>query len=44
MGAGMYRGKKVSLHERKTQAQEVNEDKHDATSIEIGGSIPTLAL
>lgn len=28
----------------KKQAQEVNEDKHDTTSVEIGGSIPTLAL
>ena len=26
------------------QAQEVNKDKHDASSIEIGGSNPTLAL
>ena len=28
----------------KKQAQEVKEDKHDASSIEIGGSSPTLAL
>ena len=29
---------------KKIQAQEVNLDKHDASSIEIGGSNPTLAL
>jgi len=47
MGAGMYKGNKVSLQERKEkhqQAQEVNVDKHDTSSIEIGGSSPTLAL
>lgn len=43
MGAGMYKGKKVSLSERK-QAQEVNVDKRRASSSEIGGSSPTLAL
>jgi hypothetical protein len=44
MGAGMYKGKKITLQERKTQAQEVNKDKHDASSIEIGSSNLTLAL
>lgn len=46
MGAGMYKGEKISLTERKIhfQAQEVNVDKHDTSSIEIGGSSPTLAL
>jgi hypothetical protein len=43
MGAGMYKGEKITLAERQ-QAQEVNEDKRDASSIEIGGSNPTLAL
>jgi hypothetical protein len=43
MGAGMYKGEKITLAERQ-QAQEVNQDKRDASSIEIGGSIPTLAL
>ena len=43
MGAGMYKGKRVSLQERK-QAREVNEDKRGASSIEIGGSNPTHAL
>jgi hypothetical protein len=33
-----------SLSKPYPKAQEVNEDKHDATSIEIGGSNPTLAL
>ena len=44
MGAGMYKGEKVSLQERKQQAQEVNVDKHVTSSDEIGGSSPTLAL
>ena len=47
MGAGMYKGNIVSLQERKEkhqQAQEVNVDKHNTSSIEIGGSSPTLAL
>ena len=44
MGAGMYKGKKVSLQERKEQAREVNVDKCVASSNEIGGSNPTLAL
>jgi hypothetical protein len=43
MGAGMYKGEKITLAERQ-QAQEVNQDKRDASSIEIGGSNPTLAL
>jgi hypothetical protein len=43
MGAGMYKGKKVSLQERK-QAFEVNEDKRSASSREIGGSNPTQTL
>jgi len=42
-GAGMYKGKKVSLQERK-QAFEVNEDKRSASSREIGGSNPTQTL
>jgi hypothetical protein len=44
MGAGMYKGKKVSLSERKQQACEVNEDKRSASSREIGGSNPTHTL
>lgn len=44
MGAGMYKGEKITLAERQKQAQEVNKDKHHATSMEIGGSNPTLAL
>ena len=44
MGAGMYKGKKVSLAERQKQAREVNEDKRGASSTEIGGSNPTHAL
>jgi hypothetical protein len=44
LGAGMYKGKKVSLAERQKQAQEVNVDKRPASSREIGGSSPTLAL
>lgn len=44
MGAGMYKGKKVSLAERQQQAQEVNVDKRSTSSVEIGGSNPTLAL
>ena len=44
MGAGMYKGKKMSILERKSQAQEVNEDKRPDTIGEIGGSSPTLAL
>lgn len=43
MGAGMYKGKKVSLQERK-QAFEVNEDKRSTSSREIGGSNPTQTL
>jgi hypothetical protein len=43
MGAGMYKGEKITLAERQ-QAQEVNQDKRNASSIEIGGSNPTLAL
>lgn len=43
LGAGMYRGEKITLAERK-QAQEVNEDKRPASSRETGGSSPTLAL
>ena len=42
MGAGMYKGEKVSLQDRK--AREVNEDKRGASSTEIGGSNPTHAL
>ena len=44
MGAGMYRGKKVSLAERQLQAHEVNEDKRSDSIGEIGGSNPTRAL
>ena len=44
MGAGMYKGKKVSLSDRKNHACEVNEDKRSASSIEIGGSNPTHTL
>lgn len=44
MGAGMYKGKKVSLQERKEQAREVNVDKCVTSSNETGGSSPTLAL
>jgi hypothetical protein len=43
LGAGMYKGEKITLAERK-QAQEVNEDKRPASSRETGGSSPTLAL
>lgn len=43
LGAGMYKGEKITLEERK-QAQEVNEDKRPASSRETGGSSPTLAL
>ncbi len=43
MGAGMYKGEKVSLADRR-QAQEVNKDKRGASCTEIGGSSPTLAL
>lgn len=44
MGAGMYKGKKVSLSERKQQACEVNQDKRSTSSTEIGGSNPTHTL
>ena len=44
MGAGMYKGEKITMQERKRQAQEVNQDKRSASSTEIGGSNPTLAL
>ena len=44
MGAGMYRGKKVSLAERQLQAHEVNQDKRSDSIGEIGGSNPTRAL
>jgi len=44
MGAGMYKGKKVSLSDRKNHACEVNEDKRSASSTEIGGSNPTHTL
>jgi hypothetical protein len=43
MGAGMYKGKKVSLQERK-QAREVHMGEQLASSQKEGGSIPTLAL
>lgn len=44
MGAGMYKGEKITIAERQKQAQEVNKDKRLTSSQEIGGSIPTLAL
>jgi hypothetical protein len=44
LGAGMYKGKKVSLADRRQKAQEVNEDKRSDSIGEIGGSNPTLAL
>jgi len=43
MGAGMYKGQRVSLQERK-QAQEVHVGEQLASSQKEGGSIPTLAL
>lgn len=43
LGAGMYKGEKVSLAERK-KASEVNQDKRPASSREIGGSNPTRTL
>ena len=43
MGAGMYKGQKVSLQERK-QAQEVHVGEQLASSQKGGGSTPTLAL
>lgn len=43
MGAGMYKGQRVSLQERK-QAQEVHLGEQLASSQKEGGSIPTLAL
>lgn len=44
LGAGMYKGKRISLAERKQKAQEVNVDKRSDSIGEIGGSNPTLAL
>lgn len=45
MGAGMYKGEKVSLQERKQQAQEVLQAAHLATSQEEGfDSTPALKL
>lgn len=43
MGAGMYKGQRVSLQERK-QAREVHLGEQLASSQKGGGSIPTLAL
>lgn len=43
MEAGMYKGKKVSLQERK-QAREVHVGEQLASSQKGGGSIPTFAL
>ena len=43
MGAGMYKGKRVSLQERK-QAQEVHQVEQLASSQKEGGSNPTPAL
>lgn len=43
LGAGMYKGKKVSLHDRK-KALEVHAVEHLAPSQEVGGSNPTPAL
>jgi hypothetical protein len=44
LGAGMYKGEKVSLSDRRKQACEVNEDKRSTSSAEIGGSNPTHTL
>jgi hypothetical protein len=44
LGAGMYKGKKISLNDRKQQAREVNVDKRNTSCIEIGGSSPTFSL
>lgn len=43
MGAGMHKGKKITIAERK-RAHEVNIDKRNDSIIEIGGANPTHAL
>lgn len=43
LGAGMHKGKKITIAERK-HAREVNADKRNDSIIEIGGANPTHAL
>lgn len=44
IGAGMYKGEKITLAERHEQAQQAKESKQSATSGKEGGSSPTVAL
>lgn len=44
MGAGMYKGEKITVAKRKQQAIEAEETRRSTSSTEKGGSSPTLSL